>query len=130
MRKNIAVLAVVLGVAFATGCEADFSGQDPDGYVEEIVKDVKAQAEEELKKAFAKEVSDFFESTDLTETLGISGEEREQLEESLRKYIDEYSADEQKLGEAKEAIEQLFENADHLTAEELENNIKEIFEKK
>ena len=129
MRKIAVVLTAVIGSALIAGCQADFPSQDTDGYVKEIVNDVKEQAVQELKKAFASEVSDFFASDDLSVTLGMTGEEKEQLEKSIREYIDAYSMDEQKLGEAKEEVEKLFENADGLTAEELQNKIKKIFQK-
>lgn len=128
MRKAAIVLAAVMSSVFVVGCEAEISPQNTDGYVKEIVNDVKAQAAQELKKAFASEVSEFFKSDDLSATLGMTGEEREQLEQSIRKYIDEYSMDEEKLSEAKEAVEKLFENADGLTAEELQNDIEQIFQ--
>ena len=128
MRKIAVVLTAVIGSALIAGCQADFPSQDTDGYVKEIVNDVKEQAVQELKKAFASEVSDFFASDDLSVTLGMTGEEKEQLEKSIREYIDAYSMDEQKLGEAKEEVEKLFENTDGLTAEELENKIKKIFQ--
>ena len=128
MRKTAVVLTAVIGSALIAGCQADFPSQDTDGYVKEIVNDVKEQAVHELKKAFASEVSDFFASDDLSVTLGMTGEEKEQLENSIREYIDAYSMDEQKLGEAKEEVEKLFENADGLTAEELQNKVKKIFQ--
>lgn len=128
MRKTAVVLTAVIGSALIAGCQADFPSQDTDGYVKEIVNDVKEQAVQELKKAFASEVSDFFASDDLSVTLGMTGEEKEQLENSIREYIDAYSMDEQKLGEAKEEVEKLFENADGLTAEELQNKVKKIFQ--
>lgn len=128
MRKTAVVLTAVIGSALIAGCQADFPSQDTDGYVKEIVNDVKEQAVQELKKAFASEVSDFLASDDLSVTLGMTGEEKEQLEKSIREYIDAYSKDEQKLGEAKEEVEKLFENADGLTAEELQNKVKKIFQ--
>lgn len=128
MRKTAVVLTAVIGSALIAGCQADFPSQDTDGYVKEIVNDVKEQAVQELKKAFASEVSDFLASDDLSVTLGMTGEEKEQLEKSIREYIDAYSKDEQKLGEAKEEVEKLFENADGLTAEELQNKVKKILQ--
>lgn len=128
MRKTAVVLTAVIGSALIAGCQTDFPSQDTDGYVKEIVNDVKEQAVQELKKAFASEVSDFLASDDLSVTLGMTGEEKEQLEKSIREYIDAYSKDEQKLGEAKEEVEKLFENADGLTAEELQNKVKKIFQ--
>ena len=128
MRKIAVVLAAVIGSVCIAGCQTDFTPQDTDGYVKEIVNDVKEQAVQELKKAFASEVSDFLASDDLSVTLGMTGEEKEQLENSIREYIDAYSMDEQKLGEAKEEVEKLFENTDGLTAEELQNKVKKIFQ--
>ena len=128
MRKTAVVLTAVIGSALIAGCQTDFPSQDTDGYVKEIVNDVKEQAVQELKKAFASEVSDFSARDDLSVTLGMTGEEKEQLEKSIREYIDAYSKDEQKLGEAKEEVEKLFENADGLTAEELQNKVKKIFQ--
>ena len=85
MRKTAVVLTAVIGSALIAGCQADFPSQDTDGYVKEIVNDVKEQAVQELKKAFASEVSDFFASDDLSVTLGMTGEEKEQLEAALHK---------------------------------------------
>ena len=84
MRKIAVVLAAVIGSVCIAGCQADFTPQDTDGYVKEIVNDVKEQAVQELKKAFASEVSDFLASDDLSVTLGMTGEEKEQLENSIR----------------------------------------------
>lgn len=128
MRKIAVVLAAVFGSVLIAGCQADFPSQDMDGYVKEIVNDVKEQAVQELKKAFASEVSAFFASDDLSAALDMTGEEKEQMEKSIREYIDAYSMDEQKLSEAKEEVEKLFENADGLTAEELQNKVKKIFQ--
>ena len=64
------------------GCQGDFSAQAPE--MENVVSDIKAQAAEELRKAFSQEVSDFFKSDDLSKTLGDDGEGQAKLEESIR----------------------------------------------
>ena len=94
-----------------------------------VVSEIKTQAVEEIKKAFADEVEDFFKSDDLAASLGISSEEQGKLEESIKDYINQYSQDEDKLNEAKESLDELLENVNGLSAEELQDKISDIFKK-
>lgn len=124
MKKTLIVLTAVVGGAFAAGYQGGKPSPDSVGGV---VSDIRAQAADELRKAFVNEVEAFFESDDLTKTLGISSGEQGKLEASIKKYISEYSMDEEKLGEARESLEQLLENAQGLSAEELQKQIEHIF---
>lgn len=131
MRRTV-MAAVVLSALMAGGmggCQGDLSAQDPEAYVDSVVSDIKAQAAEEIKKAFSQEVSDFFQSDDLSKTLGINGEGQAKIEESIRSFIDDYSTDEEKLSEAKESLESLLQNAEGLSAQEIQDRIEGIFEK-
>ena len=109
------------------GCQGDLSAQAPE--MENVVSDIKAQAAEELRKAFSQEVSDFFKSDDLSKTLGDDGEGQAKLEESIRSFIDDYSTDEEKLSEAKASLDSLLQNAEGLSAEEIQDRIEGIFQK-
>lgn len=109
------------------GCQESLSPQKSDEYVNNVVSDIKDQAAEELKKAFVSEIDEFFKSNDLSETLGISSEEQSQVEASIRQYLDDYSMDEEKLDEAKKSLDELLENAQELSPEELEDKIAGIF---
>lgn len=109
------------------GCQGDFSAQAPE--MENVVSDIKAQAAEELRKAFSQEISDFFKSDDLSKTLGDDGEGQAKLEESIRSFIDDYSTDEEKLSEAKASLDSLLQNAEGLSAEEIQDRIEGIFQK-
>ena len=106
---------------------SDFSAQAPE--MENVVSDIKAQAAEELRKAFSQEVSDFFKSDDLSKTLGDDGEGQAKLEESIRSFIEDYSTDEEKLSEAKASLDSLLQNAEGLSAEEIQDKIEGIFQK-
>lgn len=127
MRKTLTILAAVTGSILIAGCQENLSSQKSEEYMGSVVDDIKEQAAEELKKAFVNEIDEFFKSDDLTETLGISSEQQEQVEASIKKYLDDYSMNEEKLDEAKESLEELLENAEGLSAEELEDKIAGIF---
>lgn len=128
MRKATIILAAIIGSGWlATGCQGDISPQNPEDYVGGVVSEIKTQAVEEIKKAFADEVEDFFRSDDLADSLGIGSGEQGKLEESIKDYINQYSQDEDKLNEAKESLNELLENVNGLSAEELQDKISDIF---
>lgn len=132
MKKAAVILAALIGsVWLATGCQGDLSAQLPSEksgeYVSGVVNDIKAQAAEEIKKVFASEVEDFFKNGDLAASLGISSDEQGKLEESIKTYISRYSENEEKLSEAKESLEKLLENAEGLSADELQGKVSDIF---
>lgn len=129
MRRAI-VTAMAVSALMAGGmggCQGDLSAQAPE--MENVVSDIKAQAAEELRKAFSQEVSDFFKSDDLSKALGDDGEGQAKLEESIRSFIEDYSTDEEKLSEAKASLDSLLQNAEGLSAEEIQDRIEGIFQK-
>lgn len=126
-----AVMTAVVAATLMAGGMAGFKGgevQDSDSYMENVVSDIRTQAQEELRKAFASEVTAFFESDDLSRTLGIDSGEQVKLEESIRSYIDRHGADAQKLSEAKASFEALVESVDGLSPDEIQDRISGIFE--
>ena len=129
--KRAGMTTVVIGTLMAGGMgifHGDRAAQNPENYVDSVVSDIKTQAAEEFKKAFSNEVTAFFKNDDLSKTLGIDSDGQAKLEESIKAYIDHYSMDEEKLSEAKESLDMLLQNAEGLSAEEIENRIKGIFE--
>ena len=107
MKKTVWTAAII-GTMMAGGmggCQDKMPVQDTESYVEKAVNDIKIQAAEEFKKAFANEVSEFFRSDDLVKSLGIDSDGQEKLETSIKEYISNYSMDEEKLGEAKESLD-------------------------
>jgi len=127
VRKTAICLVAAAG-ALAMGCQGKLAPQNADSSLDSMINDITEQASEELKKAFAAEIGNFFENNDLAVTLGISSDEQEQLESSIKSYIDSYYMDEEKLDNAKESVEELLENAKGLSMEELQDGLKNIFE--
>lgn len=128
--KKALITAAVVGVLITGGVGSWRGGQTAQGtenYVNNAISDITEQASEEFKKAFANEVAAFFRSDDLSKTLGIDSSGQAKLEESIRTYIDHCSMDEEKLGEAKESLNTLLQNAEGLSAEEIQKKIEGIF---
>lgn len=131
MKKTAIIVAAVAGSVLTAG---NISGgktqpKNPDSYVSGVVDEIATHAVDELKKAFTNEVSDFFTGDDLAKSLGISNEEQNQIEDSIKSYIRDYSMDEEKLQEARESLEQLFKNAEGFSADELQGKISEVFDR-
>lgn len=129
MKKTAIIVAAVAGSVLTAG---NISGsrtqtKNSDSYVGGVVDEIATQAVDELKKAFTSEVSDFFTGDDLAKSFGISNEEQNQIEDSIKSYIRDYSMDEEKLHEAKESLEQLLKNAENFSADELQGKISEVF---
>ena len=123
---------MLLSVTVLTGCQGDVSLDNVGDKISESVSDTiaktKKQVSDDLKSALADEVQAFIKSDDLAVTLGISAEEQESINESIRGYIDNYEFDEEQLKAAKETVEDFLESAKGLSAEEIKKNIAEIFE--
>ena len=125
MNKRIRIIAFSLIVSMlCLGCQPVFS----ESYVEKAIDDIKEEAVKSLKKALKKEIEEFFASDDLAGNLGISSQDMKKIEQSIRNYVDNYEFDEESLKEIKASVEYILNNAEGLSAEELENKIKQVFE--
>lgn len=123
MKKTAIIVAAVAGSVLTAA-----QTKKPDSYVDSVVDEITTQAVGELKNAFVSEVSDFFTNDDLEKSLGISEEEQNQIEDSIKSYIRDYSMDEEKLQEARESLEQLLKNAEGFSVDELQGKISEVFD--
>jgi hypothetical protein len=124
--------ALMLLVTALTGCQGDVTFDNVGDKISESVSDTitktKKQVSDEIKSALADEVQAFLKSDDLAVTLGISDEEQESINDSIREYIDNYEFDEEQLRAAKESVEEFLEGAKGLSTEEIKKNIADIFE--
>lgn len=124
--------ALILFVTVLTGCQGDITFDNVGDKISESVNDTiaktKKQVSDEIKSAFAAEVQAFLESDDLAVTLGISEEDRDSINDSIRGYIDNYEFDEEQLKAAKESVEEFLEGAKGLSADEIKKNIADILE--
>lgn len=126
-RAAWALAAFGAGGWLVSGCGGIMSSQKAEDIVNGVVDEVKEQAQEEFKKKLSDEIGDFFESGDLARTLGIGGDGQAELENSIKNYITSYNADEKRLGEAKQAVEELLKNAEGLSVDQIEEKMSEIF---
>jgi len=128
-----AVLALLMSGSFA-GCEGDeFAGdfgEQLGDSVKEAVTDVKKQIGDDIKSALVDEVKAYISSDEVSEALGISLEEQESIINSMRDYIDNYEFDAEQIEEVKESVEEFLQNAKGLSADEIQENIEEIFNNK
>ena len=108
-----------------SGCQGSVSQKD----IDKVVHDIKSEAVKKLKKAFVKEVEEFFAADDLASNLGISSEDKKKIQNSIRGYVDNYEFDEEALKEVKASVEGILQNAEGLSTEEIQNKIKQVFEK-
>lgn len=115
-----------------TGCQGDVTIDNVGDKISESVRntitETKKKVSDDLKSALADEVQAFIKSDDLAVTLGISAEEQDSINESIRGYIDNYEFDEEQLKAAKESVEEFLESAKGLSTEEIKKNIADIFE--
>lgn len=132
MKKTILLLSAVLGGVLIIGHQENPASPNSNDLfpINTIAGDVKEHASEELKKAFIKDIENFFQNNDLETSLGISPTERSGIEASIKEYLDSYSLDEDKLNEAKASVENLLGNAKGLSAEEIRDKLSKVFEGK
>lgn len=128
--KIAATAALVLLMSSFTGCEGDELandlGEQLGDSVKEAVTDVKNQVSEDIKSAIVNEVKEYITSDEIAETLGLSPEEQENILHSVREYVDNYEFDAEQMKEAKESVEELLQNANGLSADEIKENIAEL----
>ena len=125
-KIKTAAALILLGMAL-TGCQEDVSIDNVGDKISESVNDAiantKKQVSEDIKNALADEVQAFIENDDLAVTLGISVQEQESINNSIRDYIDHYELDEEQLKTVKESVEAFLDSAKGLSAEEIKQNI-------
>jgi outer membrane murein-binding lipoprotein Lpp len=129
--RSTATTVFICGILL-TGCVSNAQtsavSDNAKDYINGTVDELKAQAAEEMKKAFANEVIEFFKSDDLSKSLGLDSGEQQKLEESIKQYIDNYDLDEEKLKEVKGSVEELLQNAKGLSETELHDKVSAIFQ--
>lgn len=130
--KIAAGVMIVLLLGAFTGYRGDALvddlGETIGDSVKEAVTDVKKQVSDEIKSALVKEIKEYITSDEMSETLGISAEEQENIINSVRDYIDHYEFDAEQMKEAKDSVEELLQNTKGLSADEIKENIAKIFE--
>ena len=114
MRQPKIIFTALAASLLLGGCQAGIEADS-------LPIDTQA-VKDRVKEAFKAEVVDFFKNDDLSDTLGIDKERREEIEKSIQGYVDSYE-----LEDVKKAVYNVLEEAKNLSAEELDGKIADIF---
>jgi len=86
-------------------------------------------AQEDYQEAFLEQLGEFIDSSDLSESLGLSGEQQEGISQQLRDYVENYQPNEEELAQTKQAVQELLENNEGLTLQEIEDRLSGLLQK-
>ena len=117
----------MIAAALFGSCKA----QLPDKLQEQIdakQEEYGRKASEEMKDAFSSQLKEFIKSSDLSDSLGISTEEQEKIEKSLKDYVDQYELSEEDLSKAQDALSQLIDQAQELDKQTIEDRLNRILQ--
>ena len=117
MKK--AIMTVTIAAALLGSCKA----QLPQKLQEQI------DAKQEVKDAFSSQLQEFIKSSDLSDSLGISSEEQDKIQQSLKDYVDQYELSEEELDNAQKALTDLINQAGELDKQTIEERLNQILQK-
>ena len=132
MKRNTASILLICSLFSLSGCDTNLVPQGIQDVVNEKADDLKSKAMEEFEAALSEQMKDFFSSNDLQESLGLSEEQQEKVQGSMKEYLESYDSDpnawKDALNSIQEKLTELKENGelDFLTAEELNEKLDEI----
>lgn len=130
MKKLIISVAAFLGISSIamTSCQEQLP-QEAQEQWENRQNEVVSVVSAEMKKALKEQMDEFFSSDDLEESLGITQEQINRIEQSLEQYVDSYEVDAGALTKLTDELELLIDEAKGLTKEEFQTKLDEILEK-
>ena len=129
MKKLIISVAAFFGISSMalSSCRGQLP-QEIQEKLEEKQDEVTSAVSEEMKKALLEQMDEFLQSDDLEESLGLTDEQRTEIEKSVEQYVENYEFDAESLKKLGEGIEQLYEEAKGLSKEEIQEKLDEILE--
>ena len=128
MKKGFKLsVLVLLSAMLFIGCAQMPSQERVENYVSSAVDKAAKKVTDQIKNAVKKELKEFFDTEDLVASLGISSHEIDKIKNSIQTYVDNYEFDEQALKEAKASVEGILQNAQGMSAEEIQLKIDEVF---
>ena len=93
-------------------------------------KNTSRKASEEMKDAFSSQLQEFIKSSDLSDSLGISSEEQDKIQQSLKDYVDQYElSEERNTTNAQKALTDLINQAGELDKQTIEERLNQILQK-
>lgn len=128
--KGIAIATLM--TAGLTSCNGEIS-DELQSTVEAAKYDIQEMVADEVQKTVQKQVEDFIQSNDFGKSVGISEEEKEELQQSFMEYLSEYDLGTEDVESVKESISnitrELAESKDtKITKEEIEQRLSEMLQ--
>ena len=132
MKKFLFGILLTGSLLSLSGCSSELLPEGIQAVINEKTEELKSKAVQEFEEALSEQVKEFFSSNDLQESLGLSDEQQEKVQGSMKEYLENYDSDPQAwkdvFSSVQEKLTQLKENGelDLLTAEELNEKLDEI----
>ena len=119
MKK--AIMTVTIAAALLGSCKAQLP-QKLQEQIDAKQEEYSRKASEEMKDAFSSQLQEFIKSSDLSDSLGISSEEQDKIQQSLKDY-------EEELDNAQKALTDLINQAGELDKQTIEERLNQILQK-
>lgn len=130
--KKLLILAAVAIIATAGFYGKKQEEEKEELIIEEVGIALAEQVVTNLEEAIKKQVDDFWENNDFSQTVGWSEEDKQKLTDSLQEYVSSYEWDTQELVVLKDKVTKLLNDSEFLksikgiTKEELDAKFAEI----
>lgn len=125
MKK--AIMTVTIAAALLGSCKAQLP-QKLQEQIDAKQEEYSRTASEEMKDAFSSQLQEFIKSSDLSGSLGISSEEQDKIQQSLKDYVDQYELSEEELDNAQKALTDLINQAGELDKQTIEERLNQILQ--
>lgn len=126
--KGLAIAAVL--VAGLSSCKGEVA-EKIQNTMDSAKSDMQEMAADEVQKAIQKQIDSFLQSSEFEERLGVSEEQKEQIQQSFKEYLSSYDFGTEDIDEVKEGLADLAkEIADStdtkISKEEINEKLSEI----
>ena len=119
-------MTVTIAAALLGSCKAQLP-QKLQEQIDAKQEEYSRKASEEMKDA--SQLQEFIKSSDLSDSLGISSEEQDKIQQSLKDYVDQYELSEEELDNAQKALTDLINQAGELDKQTIEERLNQILQK-
>lgn len=93
MKKKTLQILLIGSLMALCGCSSELVPQGVQEVINEKTDELKSKAIEELETALTNQIKDFMTSSDLQESLGLSEEQQNKIQSSLKEYLENYDSD-------------------------------------
>lgn len=120
--KKIIILGITIAAILAScqGKISDDKALQTDGGTSYL--------QNEMKEAFLAQLDEFINSSDISDSFGISKSEQESIERRFEDYVEQYELNSEDLDNVLDSLKELIKNADGLTKEQIDERLAKMLE--